>query len=444
MKGSKTLALLPTDVRARARKIKRCREINKSKLPASPNQKQKQRQKDENEIMLSFIVSPPSNDLVENTARVNVYCKTGTVGTCRVMNNEVREIFRQKCSLSAVERILNNPPELVSITGEHLIYSDDISGDNDKNNDEDDDASVPVSPIRSQENEETKLLRKDAELADVGIAVLLAETEKLTSHLKIIQANETCDENNDVNKKGSNNNGGGGGGGRRRKPEKEPTLSPKEYAFSLPTHTISHVEGCLADCSKTNDSIMCIATNGPGSMFLYRSGEWAYTADVPRALRNKLKGRQRSLAPPKYVALGTRGRYYISFEDGKAEWEGPKSLNECLREASSSSQKVSSVAFGGKLDTYFIVFEDGSWEYEGSDIPDGLEEILEDREDRDDLVCVTLGPNDEWFLKAKNGKMWWGGVSNELDDVFDEMAEGKKKLNFVDFGEYGSYFMSYE
>jgi len=103
-----------------------------------------------------------------------------------------------------------------------------------------------------------------------------------------------------------------------------------------------------------------------------------------------------------------------------------------------------SVSFGSTYDTFFVVHNDGSWEYQGRGIPAELEDKLADRLDRSDIVCVTLGPNKEWFLKAENGRMWWGGISSELDTLVQDLLESDRYLDFMCFGDDGSFFLSYD
>jgi len=102
-----------------------------------------------------------------------------------------------------------------------------------------------------------------------------------------------------------------------------------------------------------------------------------------------------------------------------------------------------SVAFGATYDTFFVVFGDGSWEYQGRSIPKSLEKKLQDRHDAADLVLCNLGANGEWFMKAESGKMWWSGISPELDVVLKKITK-KGFLHNMDFGENGSYFVSYD
>ena len=172
----------------------------------------------------------------------------------------------------------------------------------------------------------------------------------------------------------------------------------------------------------------------------------AYTPAIPRALYQKLKQLRNSSysARPFYVSLGTRDRYFVAFNDGTADWKGPKPLDKIVKKCLQEKQLPRSVAFGSLYDTFFVVFHDGSWQYQGRGIPSSLEEKLTAREDRPDLAAVNLGPSGEWFLKAKNGRMWWSGISAELDQVIANILNAGNFLHFLDFGENGSYFVSYD
>jgi hypothetical protein len=91
-----------------------------------------------------------------------------------------------------------------------------------------------------------------------------------------------------------------------------------------------------------------------------------------------------------------------------------------------------------------MVFDDGSWEHQGRGIPKDLQAKLAGRAGRPDVVCVTLGPKGEWFLRAKNGRMWWGGVSRELDETIQSLLDDNHYLNFLDFGDDGTFFLTYD
>jgi len=254
-----------------------------------------------------------------------------------------------------------------------------------------------------------------------------------------------------------------------------------EFHFKLPAEVMNQVDQCLRDIAKMNKVVKGVATNGRGTVFLYGNGGVAYTPSIPKALYQKLRQLRSSSfsSRPCFVALGTRDRYYVSFNDGSGDWKGSNTLDKMLKKrvvknpngGSSSSKRIlsgsssqstdtyknnnisnneagpsmipRSVAFGATYDTFFVVFNDGSWEYQGRSIPKSLEKKLREREDAADLVICNLGPNREWFMKAENGKMWWSGITPELDIVLKKITK-KGYLHNMDFGENGSYFLSYD
>jgi len=246
-----------------------------------------------------------------------------------------------------------------------------------------------------------------------------------------------------------------------------------EFHFKLPSVVMNQVDQCLRDIAKMNKVVKGVATNGRGTVFLYGNGGVAYTPAIPKALYQKLRQLRSSSfsSRPCFVALGTRDRYYVSFNDGSADWKSSNSLDKMLKkrvmknntggsgkrglsaggssnggtstEGDSSSRLPRSVAFGATYDTFFVVFHDGSWEYQGRSIPKSLEKKLAERDDRADLVICNLGPNGEWFIKAENGKMWWSGITPELDLVLKRITKNGY-LHNMDFGENGSYFVSYD
>jgi hypothetical protein len=55
-----------------------------------------------------------------------------------------------------------------------------------------------------------------------------------------------------------------------------------------------------------------------------------------------------------------------------------------------------------------------------------------------------MGPKGEWFMRTENGRLFWGGISRELDELIQSLLEQDRYLNFMDFGEDGSYFLSYD
>ena len=202
-------------------------------------------------------------------------------------------------------------------------------------------------------------------------------------------------------------------------------------------------------------NIVAIPTNGDGCVVLRHDGSFNLVGEISKPMYKALFCKKS--AHPEYIAMGTNDRFFIRFDDGTHSCVGPTQLKSFLKAKNSSrfrtvkqKQKkgdvdpmgVSSIAFGKGFEDFFMVRNDGSWECIG-DMPSGLDKLLEDRRFKADLEWVSLGPNNEWCLKAKNGRIWWGGVSEEVDDHFSTIAI-EDGLTFIDFGENDSFFLLHQ
>ena len=282
--------------------------------------------------------------------------------------------------------------------------------------------------------------------------------------------NDGIDEDNGDDNASTSSSSSTGSHHRKRSSGDVNKVAAYEFHFKLPADVMKQVDQCLRDIAKMNKVVKGVATNGRGTVFLYGNGGVAYTPSIPKALYHKLRQLRSSSysSRPCFVALGTRDRYYVAFNDGTAAWKGSNVLDKLLKKiilknnnnnsanekkksddasksnnSALSSMLPRSVGFGSTYDTFFTIFYDGSWQYQGRGIPKSLEKKLVERKNRADLLYCNLGPNGEWFLKAENGKMWWSGITQELDLVLKKiMSTGF--LHNMDFGENGSYFISYD
>lgn len=464
-----SLTLNPTAIRERAKGISSCQEV--------PGQ---------GEHVLSFLVMTNRTGIddlsaehrpSDNTAaRINVFVDSGTVGTCRVMNGVVRQSFRKNVSsLDVIERLLRHPEGPMEINESLIGLTDD---DDANDNDEENDTLVRRTPeeIIARRLSSPTTIQKELELADVGLAILQGEREKLEKHLRQLELDDTSagsptkSVSSPMSMQGSQGGGDGAaprsGCGDSRQHHHHHQLEEEgtghdessvatsssgssahgsEFHFRLPVDVMKQVDQCLRDIAKMDKVVKNVATNGKGTVFLYGNGGVAYTPSIPKALYQKLRQlRSSSFASrPSFVALGTRDRYYVAFNDGTADWKGPHALDKILKKAVAAAKLPRSVAFGSTYDTFFIVFHDGSWQYQGRGIPETLEEKLASRDDRADVISLNLGPNGEWFLKAENGRMWWSGITQDLDAALSKILK-EGYLHSMDFGENGSYFISYE
>lgn len=437
-KQDKGLQLSPLLVREISPTIPGCREI-----------------KSRSSSILSFMVSTLDDKGHREPARIHVYCKTGTVGVCRVLNNQVRESFKQKCNLKTVERLLREPPELTNIDPEVVFHSNDNT------------TGCEIKPnacraMGAMKPAETKIksvsptlkvnLLRDAERLDIALTILAGENQSTISHLTSLrrtmrekesrrQILEISHKKENINKKTFGSTAISqkrrvGIGNNNKNIKNIQTIkhkSEKQITYNLPLTIIKEVKLCLQDASK-GDILSCVATTGLQSAFLYKSGKWAATG---KALKEKLKKHKKV----RYISLGTGGRYFISMKSGRIIWDGPNSMKNYLE----GNLGIRCVAFGGNKDTFVVVYSDGSWKFEGSEIPPDLKEFLRIKGDCHDLLCVTMGPSGEWFLQVESGDMCWGGVSKKVESLFDtSIGKDKKTPHFVDFGKRGAFVMTYK
>ncbi|KAL7536785.1 hypothetical protein ACHAXR_007392 [Thalassiosira sp. AJA248-18] len=212
---------------------------------------------------------------------------------------------------------------------------------------------------------------------------------------------------------------------------------------------------------KVISPIIAIPTNGEGSIVLRENGAFDVIGKIPDVLSKKLF---RSKGPlPDQISLGTLGRYYVHFSDGSFHFYGPPSLSKILTKSHKAQKQrrrtrgqrgnvsIVSVAFGKELADFFVVGppllcprvqSDGAWEAHGN-LPSGLEELMTTRKGRADLHWVALGVNDEWCVRAKNGRVWWEGVSDEADEALADILakDGENELKYIDFGIDETYFL---
>ena len=200
-----------------------------------------------------------------------------------------------------------------------------------------------------------------------------------------------------------------------------------------------------------NPNVVCFACGGKSSIFLYESGDWAYTSGLAEKLDHLLTMRKdTALSPPTYVALGSQDRYFIRFKDGSTDWVGSDDITTVLN-LTNSTRTVKSVAFGEDYDSYFVIFDDGGWKFKN--IPYSLEILIQRIEDSINnrkqlelLDCVTLGSEGQYFVKAKKRsdtdyQYWFGGLTTQ--SIMSDTTLFKDRIQFVDFGEEGTYIMRY-
>lgn len=368
-------------IRGIARKCPHCTEIRKNN----------------NVNILSFLIS-----LEPNPARIQIYCDTRTVITLRVFDGTARHIIKPNCSLKDVEHILRDPPELSLLNLDKLPFDPDSSHSSSKQ-------GRDTTPPNM---EPSTMTMTDEYMLDVGETILAAESEALKAHHHALKIHKE----------------------RNHEPE-------LEYACSFPSHVMDQVEtiihGGSSSSSNLKPRMVCAATDGQSAVFVYENGSWRATKELAKGLMTNL---MRHSSPPTYVSLGSKGRYYASFEDGKKVWEGPQSMDVFFLK-----KPVRCIAFGRTVNDYMVVYEDGTWKYSGS-IPRDLEDLLySNNGEAIGVSSITLGAHGEYFAKDDRGNMWWGGLSDVVQEVLDEVIEDGNEIDFMDFGSLkDSYFLIYK
>jgi len=345
-----------------------------------------------NEKLLSFSLRN------NNDVRINVYYTTGTVGTCIDHPHQGKtQLFRRCVTVQILKQIFDNP----------RIHTD--KGYKRKRDNVRDDEQVVLQ-------KHLKRLRKEAETVEI----LLNE-----SKLRKKQEEQERKE--------------------QERKEQERKDQARAYDKAMKLQRIREKRGKFGswETSHTKDvksmfTTECISlgTNGASSIFLYENGNWAYTSGLPNLLYNKLKGRQRHLPSPEYVALGTHGRYYISFADGKSEWSGPDEMTKAINNSGCNSV-IKSISFGGNYGDYFIVFKCGRYCYSG--VPIKFHNILNSNHDKQ-IETAAIGPNGSYYLKLNNGISWWSGIPTGVTNAIDKQHG---TITFVDFGADGNFFVRY-
>lgn len=183
-----------------------------------------------------------------------------------------------------------------------------------------------------------------------------------------------------------------------------------------------------------NDSTKIIALGGDMIFGLEDNGSMWWSG-LPKQLDNKLRGRQKSLPPPRHVAIGPNDLYYVKFEDGSSQWSG--SLADCDCE-SLRKNDVKRVAFGADENKIFILHENGGYSHRG--IPDELASIVEKSYRKSVIEDIALGPNGEYYMRCRNGFSCWQGDQSFLR----AMAKYKNWVTSVGFGDDNQYFIRYK
>lgn len=540
--------------------------------------------------VLSFLVDDESS-----LARVDVYCESGTVMTCRAVEApdeaagaSVRRVVRRRCNIGALRRIFADPPSITQIdpgivseeeeskstrepspvrinrtarlmeqqskldsaqslfiqeqekkylkrlrkdermrqcVGNAILEGGIVDIQSFSSNEYESQPTPNESNVTGDDlppsdiHEKQKLLKNSIEFADMGIAVLYGEAERLKKMMDGIKkekekhkTNADAGDEKSLSTHQSTDDGSSSSGTDTVMSEMARVLQgcEVEYSFNHEYHDVleaalmgdddssddssaeesktvrklqkrgrSRPPSAFAGYSKKMSSsgkksatgyprqdqmspnrqdqmspITAIPTNGQSCIILREDGSFDTIGTLSDRIENQLFPKK-GLVVPEQIFLGTKDRHFIRFRDGQFVFYGPPDLAKVLNQKRNRQRrgknrnrgkrekmqqaKVTSLAFGKAIDDFFLVRSDGSWHSNGN-LPEGLEDLLDKRNDNIDLEFVSIGPDDEWAVKDKTGRVYWGGVSDEVDERLEEILE-YSDVFWIDFGLEESYFL---
>jgi len=169
--------LSPNDIRKIAANVPNCQELQTEACP---------------DILCFLLV-----DMMDEPCRIQVYCRSGTVGTCRVLNNEVREIFQRKCNLRQVHEIFHQPMLLPNVDPKTFNDNDNDEEREPKNHHRSDNAGDNMNDPNRKTNRKT--LIQDEQMVDIGLTILASEFDSLMYNFKsILRDRERHEEHHEL------------------------------------------------------------------------------------------------------------------------------------------------------------------------------------------------------------------------------------------------------
>jgi len=180
---------------------------------------------------------------------------------------------------------------------------------------------------------------------------------------------------------------------------------------------------------------------GKGVIVLFENGTWAWSR-VTKHLDNKLRGRQKILPKPIYVAIDVGNRYYIRFKDGEAKWKASRSFSRAVNESKELNGAVSCVAFAPK-NGWCILFQNGrsAWNH----LPPALHTLLKlKKKCLVEIKKVAISPDGYWFVIYKDGGYNFNISPLCLDAFSSLIQKSHAKILDVCLGKNGSFCFSWD
>jgi len=147
------------------------------------------------------------------------------------------------------------------------------------------------------------------------------------------------------------------------------------------------------------NELKCFALtpDGKGIVYVEKDGVCHWTGKIGRNLAKLLDSSTKSVHAVA-INLGSHGRYFVRFLDGKVAVNGNEKLFGMVDKGD-----VKMVAFGKRFDSYAIIYRDGSTSWEN--VPRRLRKILE-RCDGEGAKAefVSIGVDGDYFVRQAKEK----------------------------------------
>lgn len=125
---------------------------------------------------------------------------------------------------------------------------------------------------------------------------------------------------------------------------------------------------------------------------------------------------------PESIAVGTGGRYFVKFRNGKQMYSKEGSLHTLIGH---KEETVRMVAFGAFFKSHAVLFNDGIVSYHN--VPRELEKSLQTREKVD---FISLGPCGQYFLRFQDGSFKVGGIDDNKLSSLVRIEEAVREIVF--------------
>lgn len=182
------------------------------------------------------------------------------------------------------------------------------------------------------------------------------------------------------------------------------------------------------------DSVIVALLDNDGLVAMNTKNRYVFHGHIPNRLYQLLRTRAASHPHPVALSMGSCGRFFVKFSNGKTEWCAQNAALDAILLAGTTER----VAFGADVNTFVALTAKGPL-WKGS-LPSRLKRhLLGNRE----IHNVSLGPHREWFVAFKDGHSEGGGFDSVLNASWSQCRRKKETVRDLVFGSGGTFVMRY-